>query len=500
MRLLLLLIIGVFFIQTLPASAYQRGVLKKNEAAIELLKQQQYAAALVLLHQAAAEVPFNQVIQKNIATAYLGAGQQQIHAGDYAQAAELLQQGKEYNDQESRLWLLRGIAFLKNGNLIEAEAELNEAWAMRGDEPRVLQFLGQVYYETDRMFEAVDIWQRALELDSRNKSLSALLEKARREFKVEKELERNYSAHFILSYAENRKADIGGDILDALEAAYTWAGAKLGHYPERQTPVILYTQRQFSGLTGSPEWAAGLYDGKIRLSIGGLTLVTPRVKSLLAHELMHVMVRDIASNRVPFWLNEVFQWHDLPGHSILFQLPIFFLIAVIIAFIQWRRVRHRPADRAADRWFSMSLFVCDGLALLVYYLPMTLKGSHEVPLAVGLGIMLLLYLGLAMGVLRYRLFNLDRWWFDVWLWFLAGVVLVSFDVGLVFLASLSQPIALTISLLLVGWCYFPLRIWVWNRIYRPSRRPVAEVLPMLISTLLENPQSASSAMAKGLRG
>ncbi len=203
---------------------------------------------------------------------------------------------------------------------------------------------------------------------------------------------------------------------------------------------------------------------------------------------------------LPFWLNEVFQWHDLPGHSILFQLPIFFLIAVIIAVIQWRRVRHRPADRAAYRWFSMSLFVCDGLALLVYYLPMTLKGSHEVPLAVGLGIMLLLYLGLAMGVLRYRLFNLDRWWFDVWLWFLAGVVLVSFDVGLVFLASLSQPIALTISLLLVGWCYFPLRIWVWNRIYRPSRRPVAEVLPMLISTLLENPQSASSAMAKGLRG
>ncbi len=304
MRYLVLLILLSLSLPTFDLDAYERGVWQKNEAAIKLLNQQQFEQALALLIEADRESPDNAVIRKNIAMGYFGAGQQQIHAGNYGRAAELLQEGKGYNDQEPRLWLLRGIALMKNGTFGEAESELNEALAMTGDEPRVLGQLGQLYYETDRMFEAVDIWQRALFLDSGNASLAARLEKAERELKVEKELDRYYSGHFILSYAENSKADVGGAILDALEEAYTWSGAKLGHYPERQTPVILYTQHQFSGLTGSPEWAAGLYDGKIRLSIGGLTRVSSNVKALLAHEFMHVMVREMAGNRVPFWLNE----------------------------------------------------------------------------------------------------------------------------------------------------------------------------------------------------
>ena len=304
-----LLLLGVFTIiaSALPGFALhasERGAWQKNEAAVALLSQQQFAQALTLLLEADSEIPGNRVIRQNIAISYLGAAEQQMHAGAYARAAELLQQGKAYNDAEAHLWLLRGIALMRNGNLGEAESELNEAWAMTGDEPQVLQQLGQLYYATDRMFEAVDIWQKALALDPGNGSLAARLVKAKRELQVEKELERNYSGHFILSYAENRKADIGGEVLDALEEAYTWAGAKLGHYPDRQTPVILYTQRQFSGLTGSPEWAAGLYDGKIRLSIGGLTRVGDNVRALLAHEFMHVMVYEMAGNRVPFWLNE----------------------------------------------------------------------------------------------------------------------------------------------------------------------------------------------------
>lgn len=304
MRFLLLLCLFALLFPRFDLHANERGVWQKNEAAIELFNQQQFGPALKLLLEAEKELSSNLVIRKNIAAGYLGAGRQQIHVGDYKKAAELLQNGKVYNDQDSRLWLLRGIALMRNGIFAEAESELNEAWAMSGDEPQVLQHLGRLYYETDRMLEALELWQRALSLDPDNKSLAVQLEKAQREQRVEKDLDRNYSGHFILSYAENSKDDIGGETLDALEEAYTWAGAKLGHYPERQTPVILYTHRQFSGLTGSPEWAAGLYDGKIRLPIGGLTRVGSKVKALLSHEFMHVMVRDMAGNRVPFWLNE----------------------------------------------------------------------------------------------------------------------------------------------------------------------------------------------------
>lgn len=296
---LVLLLLSVGGAVAAPSLAWQQ-----NQKALELFRQQHFEQGLKLLQQALNSEPDNEVLRKNIVAGYLGAASQLIHAQKYRRAAELLRQGREYDDEDSRLWLLRGIALLKDGDFGAAESELNEAWAMSGDEPQVLQFLGELYYNSDRMDEAIDAWRRALALQPDNRVLAERLAKAERELKVEGELERNYSGHFILSYAENRKADIGGDILDALEEAYTWAGAKLMHYPERKTPVILYTQRQFHGLTASPEWASGLYDGKIRLAIGGLSRVDGPVKALLAHEFMHVMVLDMAGNRVPFWLNE----------------------------------------------------------------------------------------------------------------------------------------------------------------------------------------------------
>jgi len=320
-----LLLFGIFILSFLSHDLYAYGTAswQKNEDAVALLNQQKFTQALALFLEADSEILGNQVIRTNIASSYLGAGQQQIHVGDYGHAAELLEVGKAYNHEESRFWLLRGIALMKNGSFAEAESELNEAWAISGDEPQVLQCLGRLYYDTDRMLEAVSLWQRALALEPGNESLASQLEKAQRELKVEKDLDHNYSGHFILSYAENSKADIGGAVLDALEEAYTWAGAKLGHYPERQIPVILYTQRQFSGLTGSPEWAAGLYDGKIRLSIGGLTQVSSQVKALLAHEFMHVVVHEMAGNKVPFWLNEgLAELAARERHSpVLVQLP-----------------------------------------------------------------------------------------------------------------------------------------------------------------------------------
>ncbi len=80
--------------------------------------------------------------------------------------------------------------------------------------------------------------------------------------------------------------------------------------------MILYTREQFQGLTDSPGWATGLYDGKIRLSIGGLTQIDAPVKALLAHEFMHVAVHELAGKHVPVWLNEGLaeiaarQWED----------------------------------------------------------------------------------------------------------------------------------------------------------------------------------------------
>jgi len=202
---------------------------------------------------------------------------------------------------------------------------------------------------------------------------------------------------------------------------------------------------------------------------------------------------------LPFWLNERFQWTELPGHTVLFQVPLYFLVAFLVALAQWRRIRHRPADRAAFRWFLLSLFGCVGVSAVIYFVPMVWLGRGVVPIGAGFGVLLIQYFGLALGVLRYRLFDLDRWWFEIWIWFLTGAALLAVDLGLAFFVSLSSPAALILSLLIVGWVYFPARQWLWNRLFRSSRRVVEEVLPGLVAGLLDRRLRKDDALRGALK-
>lgn len=298
-------ITGLFVLLLFSTSlAADRPSYTLNQRAVEQMEMGDYAAAIDLLKQALVIQPKYEVVLYNLGQAHLSFGEHLIKEKRYAEAAEVLEHGKEYDDQESRLWLFRGLALLKANDYLYAESELNEAWAMSGDEPQVLWLLGRLYYHTDQMREAVDVWERALELEPDNQMMTEQLSRARQELKVEKEMEKGYGGNFIISYDGEVSTSLSNEILEALEDAYTWVGYQLEHYPQRRVPVIIYSNKDFNNLTRSPDWASGLYDGKIRLPAGGISKVDSQMRGLLFHEYMHAVVHELAGNRVPFWLNE----------------------------------------------------------------------------------------------------------------------------------------------------------------------------------------------------
>ncbi len=56
-------------------------------------------------------------------------------------------------------------------------------------------------------------------------------------------------------------------------------------------------------MTDAPGWSAGVYDGKIRIPVGGIEQETPGLRKILYHEYTHAVVRAITP-RCPSWLNE----------------------------------------------------------------------------------------------------------------------------------------------------------------------------------------------------
>jgi hypothetical protein len=80
-------------------------------------------------------------------------------------------------------------------------------------------------------------------------------------------------------------------------------GRSLSYYPDREIQVILYSGQQFQDVTDAPGWSGGIYDGKIRMPIGGIEQETQGLRRILYHEYTHAVVRAITA-RCPTWLNE----------------------------------------------------------------------------------------------------------------------------------------------------------------------------------------------------
>ncbi len=284
--------------------AYTRSYVKENNQGVQLLEQGRYLEGLALLKEAQQRQPYDESIRENLRSAYHLSGQKLVQTKRYEEAIELLYEAQQFDDSQRSFWILRGYSFLRLKRYDEAEVELREAQGMGDPDANIFHLLGQVYYNTDQMYEAFDALESAELYDPDNHAIKQMLEKVRRELAVEKEMEKEYGGHFVITFEGDENQYLGSEVLDVLEDAYNWIGSQLDHYPEQRVTVILYSRRQFSELTNSPEWAGGLYDGKIRLPVGGISTVGAQVQGLLYHEYMHVVVRDIAGLKVPVWLNE----------------------------------------------------------------------------------------------------------------------------------------------------------------------------------------------------
>lgn len=297
-----LVIISLVLASVSGALAFAPQLL--NARGVALMQKGEYGQAMETLHKAREALPYDSVIRGNLAECYLGLGLQHLKDRRFSEAAETLREGKEYADEDHRFWLYRGLALLLQGDHAAAEVELFEALAMDGENPQVHQLLGRIFYNTGRLYQAIDALERAQELAPENTEVASLLDRARRELPVENSMSHDYGRNFKISYDGRALGEVGDQVLEVLESAYNEVGNDLNFYPDTVVSVMLYTDRDFAEITRSPDWAGGLYDGKIRIPLGGVSRMTPELKAVLYHEYSHVAVHFLTRGRCPVWLNE----------------------------------------------------------------------------------------------------------------------------------------------------------------------------------------------------
>jgi len=146
------------------------------------------------------------------------------------------------------------------------------------------------------------------------------------------------------------------------------------------------------------------------------------------------------------------------------RLPVLLalLASFTLSFMQWRNTRGDPIARAALQWFLLSWLLTSTVFSALIFLPQLLGFQTGQLQGYSFLLFLILYLGLALGISRFRLFGLGKWWLSVLSTLATLVILFLVDLLMVAALQLKGEQALSLSVIAAGLTWLPVRNFLWR--------------------------------------
>jgi tetratricopeptide (TPR) repeat protein len=209
----------------------------------------------------------------------------------------------KYLPHDQALTLALGYLLTKQNHYLEA-VDLLRPEADRYPRSRDYHvLLGSAYYGMENLDQAIAEWNQALAIAD-----DPRLRKAIEHAELERDVSGSYSElrseHFLLRYEGEQAEKLSGAILNSLDGSFQDLVLDLDYSPSEAIVVLLYPSQAFRDITRSPSWVGALNDGKIRVPISGLSVMTPELARVLKHELTHSFIRQITVGHCPTWFNE----------------------------------------------------------------------------------------------------------------------------------------------------------------------------------------------------
>jgi len=227
-----------------------------------------------------------------------------LEAGQAHAASEAFREALAADPRNARLHLGAGIAASLERRDADARESFERALAL---DPRLTQaraLLGQVQYRIGDHAQAIRTYETLVAAAPADADARATLERWQREADLHDRMQQAVGSHFTVSFEGPAEAALADEALEVLDRAYWRIGQLLQTYPSDPIGVVLYTSEQFRDVTRAPSWAAGAYDGVIRVPMRGALEKREELDRVLSHEFTHALIRTLAARGVPAWLNE----------------------------------------------------------------------------------------------------------------------------------------------------------------------------------------------------
>ena len=243
--------------------------------------------------------------QSNLKAALLErAGWDSVAAGQAATAAEAFRDAIASDPKNARLYLGAGTAAYLERRDANAQEAFEQALRLDPTLTRARALLGRVLYRRGHLRAAIRTYEALTREAPDDEQVRAALDRWRREAELHDGMQKAVGWHFDVSFEGPAEEQLAAQALESVERAYWRIGETLATYPIEPIKVVLYTTEQFRDITRSPPWAAGAYDGTIRIPMRRALNDPDELDRILAHELTHALVHSLAPRRVPTWLDE----------------------------------------------------------------------------------------------------------------------------------------------------------------------------------------------------
>ncbi len=272
----------------------------------ELISKGELKEAVHWLDQAMGLGAQDEALRNNLAAAYNDVANAHMRSEQFTEGASLLETAVSLKPGNAVLRCNLGIALYKDNRREEALDEFRGALNSDPDNALARKMCGLILYWKGQMPEALSELRTAAKLSPSDAEVQSVLKKIEREYSVEKEFDVDSHVNFTVSFDGSKDYRIGRAVISGLEEARNKIGSDLNFYPREKVAVVIYSGGQFRDLLDKPRNIGGVYDGKIRVPVGGLD--TDRDKDLLRrvlmHEYAHAAVHFLTHNRCPLWINE----------------------------------------------------------------------------------------------------------------------------------------------------------------------------------------------------
>jgi len=286
----------------LEESRGQLPYVKLSQQTHNLLKEGKWEEAIDVLEEKYQLTVADPNLKYYLAYCYEQMAAEALKKSKYREAIDQLEQALFYVKDDPGIFMGIGICHFQLSQYLEAEKSFSEVVRLNPESYLGHKKLGEIYYLINDKEKALLHWEEALRLKPEDRVLDEKIQDLRRYLDMNYGLENEMDSVFSVSFEGSRDLQLSGKVLEILGDIYYKIGRDLNLYPSRQIQVVLVTKQDFFDITNSPQWAAGVYEGHIKVPVDNYDL--EKLKKILCHEYIHAVVYDRMANRCPWWLNE----------------------------------------------------------------------------------------------------------------------------------------------------------------------------------------------------